>query len=292
MSKTPPNVLITGCSSGIGLACAEQLRMRGWRVIATARKIEDLQKLREAGFDVLALDVTRKEHLQAASDYIRVQCNGCLDALVNNAGYGQPGALEDLSADDMRQQFEVNVIGLQALSNQMLPFMLERKQGRIIHISSVVGRVALPFLGIYSASKFAVEALADAQRVELQGSGVQVSLVEPGPIHTRFGENAVRSSEGHLPQQTRFRSLYAQELQKREHGQNPFSLPPEAVAKKVIHAVEAARARRRYKVTFPAYLGAILSRFAPDVLIDAILGRELRKRQQSLQELPAEDPEA
>jgi len=272
------SVLITGCSSGIGPAVAERMRAEGWRVLPTARKAADVEQLRGRGFaEALQLDVASSDSIRAAL----ALAGGGIDALVNNAGYGQPGALEDLSREAMRQQFETNVFGLQELSNAVLPGMLARGGGRIVHISSVVGRVALPFLGIYSASKFAVEAMADAQRVELRGTGVKLSLVEPGPVVTRFSKNAVRQTESDLRVRgSRFEALYERELQARggERGDKPFALPPEAVARAVAHALTSKHPRRRYKVTLPAYLGALLSRAAPDAFLDFVLGIELDKR--------------
>ncbi len=275
--ENKPVVLITGCSSGIGLAAAEHMRTLGWTVRPTARKSADLAMLREKGFDPIELDVMAPDSIQTAV----ASLGDRIDGLVNNAGYGQPGALEDLTREAMRRQFETNVFGLQELTNAVLPLMLARKHGRIVHISSVVGRVALPFLGIYSASKFAVEALADAQRVELRGTGVHVSLVEPGPIVTRFSENAVSMTREDVNLDgSRFADLYQKELNQRAGPKTtkPFALPPEAVARKIAHALTASRPGTRYHVTLPATLGALLSRTAPDRLIDFILGRELQKR--------------
>ena len=279
--KKQHSVFITGTSSGIGRATAREMKKAGGRVFASARKTADLKGLEEEGFEAIELDMTDTGSKEAAAKMVLDACDNQLDALVNNAGYGQPGALEDLSILTLRKQFEVNVIGLQHLTNLCLPSMITHGRGRIVHISSVVGRVSLPFMGVYSASKFAVEALADAQRVELQGTGVWVSLVEPGPITTKFSKNAVKSSEGNLPSDTsRFSELYRKELQNRENrkGSKPFSLPPEAVARKVSHALTSTRPLRRYKVTLPAHLGALLSRSAPDALIDWILGWELKQR--------------
>lgn len=276
-----PVALITGCSSGIGLAAADHMRALGWRVFPTARKAADLDALRAAGHTPLELDVSSSNSITSCVEALRAETGGRVDGLVNNAGFGHPGALEDLSRDAMRRQFEVNVFGLQELTNALLPGMIERGHGRIVQVSSVVGRVALPFMGIYSASKFAVEAMADAQRVELHGTGVRVSLVEPGPIVTRFTENAVGAGEKALAESgSRFAGLYAKEIERRQTRAGPkaFALPPEAVAKKIAHALTAARPRRRYHVTLPATLGALMSRFAPDTLIDAILAAELKKR--------------
>lgn len=280
MNKTS-SVFITGTSTGIGRATAQEMKKQGWRVFASARKPEDLAALEAEGFEAVELDMTKSDSIEAAAKKVLTACETKLDGLVNNAGYGQPGALEDLNVESMRKQFEVNVIGLQHLTNLILPSMIEHGAGRVIHVSSVVGRVSLPFMGIYSASKFAVEALADAQRVELSGTGIKVSLVEPGPITTQFSKNAVESSDGNLPtDSSRFSAMYKKELSFREDrsGSKPFALPPEAVAKKIAHALTSPKPKRRYKVTVPAYLGASLSRLAPDALVDWILCRELKKR--------------
>lgn len=279
-----PSVVITGCSSGIGLATALEMKSRGWTVFATARKESDLTRLKEEGLTPLELDLASETSITSCVDQLKELCGGVPDALVNNAGFGHPGALEDVSRADMRKQFEANVFGLLDLTNQLLPGMIRRGHGRIVHVSSVVGRVSLPFMGIYSASKFAVEAIADAQRVELDQTGVQVSLVEPGPIVTKFFNNASASGDALLQtKESRFSELYKKELQERDPASpKPFSLPPEAVAKKIAHALTSSRPKRRYKVTLPAHLGAFLSRVAPDALIDTILIRELRSRKKSI----------
>lgn len=280
MTNTP-SVLITGTSSGIGLAAALEMKQRGWTVFAAARKQVDLADLESQGLIPVHLDVADTASIDQAVTDVLAQCDGQLTGLVNNAGFGQPGAIEDLSLDAMRTQFEVNVFGLQVLTNRFLPGMIQQGHGRIVQISSVVGRISLPFMGMYSASKFAVEALADAQRVELTGTGVRLSLVEPGPITTHFSKNAISSTHSGLSaEHSRFADLYKKEFADRasDRDPRPFSLPPEAVARKIAHALTSPRPRRRYKVTFPAYLGAFMSRAAPDALIDWILARELRKR--------------
>jgi short-subunit dehydrogenase len=257
------------------------MKQRGWTVWPTARKDADLQALQDAGFQPIPLDVSDSDSIQTAVETLRTHTGGNLRGLVSNAGFGQPGALEDLNRDQMRRQFEVNVFGLLELTHALLPDLMQADGGRVVHISSVVGRVALPFMGIYSASKFALEALADVQRVELDGTGVRVSLVEPGPITTAFSKNAVAQGGDGLENSTsRFAALYAKELERRLSGggAKPFALPPEAVARKIAHALTASRPRRRYRVTLPAQMGAFMSRVAPDSLIDFILTRELRSR--------------
>ncbi|MGA0334213.1 MAG: SDR family NAD(P)-dependent oxidoreductase [Kiritimatiellia bacterium] len=276
-----PSVLITGTSSGIGRAAAVHMKNLGWRVFACARKAEDLDELSAAGFEAVEMDMSLSASIESAAEKVLRLCDQQLDGLVNNAGYGQPGALEDLSPEAMRRQFEVNVVGLQHLTNCVLPCMIQRGSGRIVHVSSVVGRIALPFMGIYSASKFAVEAMADAQRVELRGTGVKLSLIEPGPIETRFSKNALTHT-GHdfSDRDSRFSALYARELNRRAQRSEPkpFSLPPEAVARKIAHALTSRHPRRRYPVTLPAHLGAWMRRLSPDALLEWILSAELKKR--------------
>lgn len=273
------NVVITGCSTGIGRAAAELMRSAGWRVIATARKTEDVQSLEAAGFIAVPLDVADADSVARAATVILEKVDGRVGTLVNNAGFGQVGALEDLSRAALEYQFQVNVIGLQDLTNRLLPAMRRQGCGRIVNISSVLGRVSLPFMGAYSATKFAVEAISDAMRVELRGSGIAVSLVEPGPIATAFRENVAARGHATLdPSTVHHRAYYERELKRRAEQNrrpDPFTQPPEAVARKIRHALESARPKTRYKVTFPAYLGAALARLAPDWIIDAMMGKQV-----------------
>ncbi len=274
------SVLITGCSSGIGLAAARYLRDRGWAVIPTARKPEDIQQLRAEGFNPVALDVTDSAAIQqAANDVLRL-FGGNLGALVNNAGYGQPGAMEDMTRDAMRDQFEVNVFGLQELTNQLIPAFRRQGYGRIVNVSSVLGRVSLPFMGVYSASKFAVEAMSDAMRVELWKSGVAVSLVEPGPIETAFRKS---SRERARTQQENFGRSHFEKYYREQMGEagtkklsHMFMLSPESVARKIAHAIESPRPRRRYPVTAVAHMMEFLRAFVPDGMIDRLMALRLR----------------
>ncbi|MCF7849584.1 MAG: SDR family NAD(P)-dependent oxidoreductase [Kiritimatiellales bacterium] len=275
-------VLVTGCSSGIGRATAELLRSNGWNVVPTARKAEDLEELRAAGFDPIELDVSSSQSIASAADAVLERFDGKLGGIVNNAGMGIPGAIEDLSRDAMRYQFEVNLFGLQELTNRFIPVFREQGYGRIVNVSSVVGRMALPFMGIYSASKFALEAVSDVLRVELSMDRISVSLIEPGPIETRFSTNAAGQGEEKLDVgSSRFGSAYRQYFEKRRNGgmsEDRFRLPPEAVAKKILHALESARPKSRYCVTIPAYFGAFAARFIPAALIDHLLIGHVKKR--------------
>ncbi len=284
LPDVPRTVVVTGCSSGIGLSTARLLRERGWTVLPTARKPADLEMLRGEGFDPVDIDVADGASTARAAEEILGRTGGVVGALVNNAGFAQPGAMEDLTRDALRRQFEVNVFGLQDLTNRLLPVMLKQKAGRIVNVSSVVGRVALPFLGIYSATKFAVEAMSDALRVELVDTGVFVSLIEPGPIITAFRANAVQAAEGHAaPEGSRFKAYYEKELARRKKSQkkvNWINRPPEDVAVKIAHALESSWPCRRYPVTVLAHVGALLRRFAPDSLMDWSMAKDVRKNLQ------------
>jgi short-subunit dehydrogenase len=275
-------VLVTGCSSGIGLATAELLRTHGWTVFPTARTPADLDMLRAAGFDAIELDVVSSELIIAARDSVLQKTGGTLSALVNNAGFGMPGAIEDLSRDAMRNQFEVNLFGLQELTNLFIPIFRAQGHGRIVNVSSVVGRLSLPFMGIYSASKFALEAISDAMRVELSGNQITVSLIEPGPIQTHFSTHCAESGLEQLTTETsRFDKAYKQYFDKRRNGgtrEDRFRLPPEAVAKKILHALESSRPKIRYRVTIPAYMGDWIARFVPRAFVDYLMIRHVKKR--------------
>lgn len=276
------SVLVTGCSSGIGLATAEWLRERGWKVFPTARKVEDLDMLETRGFPALQLDVASSISIAATVDELLFMNGGKVGAVVNNAGFGMPGAIEDLTRDAMRRQFEVNLFGLQELTNRLIPVFREQGYGRIVNISSVVGRVCLPFMGIYSASKFALEAVSDALRVELSMDRIGVSVVEPGPIKTKFSTNCAGQGEERLDTgHSRYAAAYKQYFEKRRDGgmgEDRFRLPPEAVAKKVLHALESPRPKSRYCVTLPAHLGSLAARFVPTPILDCALVRHVKKR--------------
>lgn len=275
------NVVVTGCSSGIGLATAEHLRARGWRVFPSARKPEDLARLKSMDFDCIAMEMADSESVKSGFERAMDMCGGSIGALVNNAGYGQPGALEDLSRDDLRRQFDVNVFGMQELTNLCIPVFRASGSGRIVNVSSVLGRITMPFLGAYSASKHAMESFSDALRVELRGSGIAVSVVEPGPINTEFGNNShAKLREMRLPN-SRFWDQYevqGRRFEERRTRDDRFMLPPESVARKIALALESSRPARRYKVTIPAYIGAVMRRVAPDSAIDEIFARVWEKR--------------
>jgi NAD(P)-dependent dehydrogenase (short-subunit alcohol dehydrogenase family) len=189
----PRTILITGCSSGIGLASAREMKARGWRVFATARKPEEIASLKREGFESLYLDYAEPQSIAAAADEVLDATGGRLDGLFNNGAYGQPGAVEDLRREVLRAQFEAGFFGWHDLTARVIPAMRKQGEGRIVFCSSVLGLVSAPYRGAYCASKFAVEALADALRMELAGTGINIVLIEPGPIASRFLEHALEA---------------------------------------------------------------------------------------------------
>lgn len=281
--RVPPvatrSVLITGCSSGIGEATAHFLKARGWQVFPTVRKEADAAVLRAAGFTPVQLDLADSASLQQAAQTVLEASGGRLGALVNNAGYCQAGALEDLSREALRRQFEANVFGLHELTARLLPVFRQQGYGRIVNISSVFGRIAAPMLGAYCASKYAVEALSDALRVEWRDSGIAVSIIEPGAIVSKFRKNAAEALHDAIHEApSGFGGLYAREVERRRRQNKKadfFNRPPEEVAEKVHHALTAANPRRRYYVTPSAHLVNLAARFLPAALCDRLLARQM-----------------
>lgn len=275
MPEHPQNtVLITGCSSGIGYCVASGLRERGYRVFATARRSESVEQLRSEGFESLQLDLDDSASIRQAVEEILRRTEGRLYAVFNNGAFGLPGAVEDLSRDAIRAQFETNLFGWLELTNLLLPVMREQGHGRIIQNSSVLGFVAMPFRGAYNASKYALEGLSDTLRLELDGTDIHVSLIEPGPILSRFRANALQALRKHIDIENSYHGeKYQRVLDRltREGPAVPFTLPPEAVLKKVIHALESRKPRARYFVTFPTYLFGYLKRVLPAYTLDRIL---------------------
>ena len=267
-------ILITGCSSGIGLSVARGLRNRGYFVIASARKADDVAELQKEGFTALQLDLDDSNSIHAAVDETIKITNGKLFALFNNGAYGQPGAVEDISRDVLRMQFETNVFGTMELTNLLIPTLRNQGYGRIIQNSSLLGFVTLPYRGAYNASKFALEGISDTLRQELTGTGIFVSLIEPGPIESRFRANAFSAYRQHINSDTsahRDTYLKMERRLQKVGPAAPFTLPPEAVLKRVIHALESRRPKPRYYVTFPTYLLGTLRRIFSTRLLDWVL---------------------
>ena len=275
MSETK-SILITGCSSGIGLCVAKGLQARGYDVFASARKDRDVITLQQQGLKALKLDLRDSGSIATAVEEVLQQTGGHLYALFNNGAYGQPGAVEDLSVDTLRRQFETNLFGWHDLTCRVIPVMRRQGEGRIIQNSSILGFMTLPYRGAYVASKFALEGLSDTLRLELAGSGVHVSLIEPGPIESRFRDNALAMWRENIDAEHSVHRAYYQAMLERLRKKGPatpFTLPPEAVLKKVIHALESRRPKVRYHVTFPTHLFALLRR----VLTSRGMDKALRK---------------
>lgn len=274
MTVSAKTIFITGCSTGIGYSTAVELKARGHRVICSARKVEDVARLVDAGFECLRLDLADSASIHAAVEQLHELTDGRLDAVFNNGAYGQPGAVEDLSREVLRTQFETNFFGTHELTNLLIPWMRRQGHGRIIYNSSVLGFVAMKFRGAYNASKFALEGLADTLRLELRGSGIDVVLIEPGPITSHFRQNAFAMYQRHIDaDQSVHKDTYrAMEARLQKPGPAaPFTLPATAVAEKVMHALEAKRPKTRYAVTVPTHLFALLKRLLPDRWLDKLL---------------------
>lgn len=268
------SILITGCSSGIGLCCAHELQNRGYRVFATARKTEDAAQLKTQGLESLVLDLSSSDSINSAVDEILERTNGSLYALFNNGAYGQPGAVEDLQRHVLKEQFESNVFGTQELTNRIIPIMRRQGYGRIIYNGSVLGIISLPFRGAYNASKYALEGLADTLRLELYGSGIEVSIIEPGPITSAFRKNAFKKYQQHIDKENSFfkKNYEGMEARLKKKGPAvPFTLPPEAVYKKLEHALESKTPKAHYYVTFPTHLFGTLKRILPAKGMDWVL---------------------
>jgi NAD(P)-dependent dehydrogenase (short-subunit alcohol dehydrogenase family) len=269
-------VLITGCSSGIGHACALGLHRRGYRVIASARRAADVAQLEAEGLAAVRLDLDDPGSIAEGLDQALAFTGGGLYALFNNGAYGQSGAVEDLSRDCLRAQFETNLFGWHDLTRRVIPLMRQQGEGRIVHNSSILGLVAMPFRGAYVASKFALEGLTDTLRLELAGTGIRVSLIEPGPIQSRFRDNAHRKwrdwiDAEHSPHRAAYAAMERRLLKKGPAA--PFTLPPEAVLERLIHALESRKPKPRYYVTTPTYALAGLRRVLSTRGLDWVLRR-------------------
>jgi NAD(P)-dependent dehydrogenase (short-subunit alcohol dehydrogenase family) len=265
------SILVTGASTGIGLAAARALKIRGWRVLATARKPADIDRLAtQEKLEVIPLELTDETSIAACAEDALRRTDGKLGALYNNAAYGVVGAMEDISAQVLRQHFEANVIGTHELTRRIIPAMRKAGSGRI-----VLGFVSGPYRGAYCASKYALEALADAMRVELWGTGIKVSLIEPGPIETQFLPTTLVNFRRDIDMaNSPHRVAYEKRLAIMEKGQPSFfRLGPEAVAAKIVHAVESTYPRIRYRVTFPTHMAALLKRVLPSRVLDQIVAR-------------------
>jgi NAD(P)-dependent dehydrogenase (short-subunit alcohol dehydrogenase family) len=271
-SKT---ILITGCSTGIGHACATGLKQRGYRVFATARKPEDLKRLEDEGLEALYLDYRDSNAVQACAREVSKRNGGALYALFNNGAYGQPGAVEDISRKVMEEQFAANFFGWHELTRACLPLMRKNGKGRIVQCSSVLGLAALKFRGPYNASKFALEGLTDTLRLELRGSAINVITINPGPIDSQFVPNARAAFERNVDvDKSLYQKSYEGQRKRLERGGTTrFKLPASAVLDKLVLALERENPRAHYYVTTPTWIVAAARRVLPQFLLDPFLDR-------------------
>ena len=278
MTGNDRSILITGCSTGIGLAAACTLKARGWRVLATARRPGDLDRLeREHGLEALPLELKDEASIARCAEEALRRTDGKLYALYNNAAYGLIGAMEDLPASVLRDQLEVNVVAASELTRRVVPAMRRQGRGRIVMCSSVLGFVSGPYRGAYCASKYALEALSDAFRVELKPAGIHVSLLEPGPIESHFLATTLSNFTSHIDTgRSPHREAYERRLAQMQSGggkSSPFKLGPDAVVGKLVHALESRRPRARYRIGIMTKGANVLKRVLPDRLLDLLVAR-------------------
>ncbi|MBL4928305.1 SDR family NAD(P)-dependent oxidoreductase [Fuscibacter oryzae] len=260
------SVLITGCSSGIGLDAARGLKARGWRVFATCRQEADCERLRAEGLESFRLDYADEASIEAAVAEVVARTGGRLDALFNNGAFACPGAVEDLPRGALREIFEVNLFGYHDLTRRIIPLMRAQGRGRVVNCSSVLGLVGAKWRGAYVATKFAMEGLTDVLRLEMRGTGLDFILIEPGPIGTMIRQNSIPHFEKWIDWKNSARADEYQTLLGRlyeSRGPDRFQLGPEAVTVKLIHALESPRPRARYYVTTPTYIVGWLKRLLP-----------------------------
>lgn len=259
-------IIVTGASSGIGAHCARALKAEGWRVFATARKAEDLAALDADGIEALYLDYTEPASIAALADTVLERTGGTLDALFNNGAYAQAGAVEDLTVNTLRAQFEANFFGWHDLTRRIVPAMRRQGHGRIVNCSSILGLVPVRFRGAYAASKHALEGLSLCLRAELAGSGVHVSLIEPGPVASRIASNGLPHFENNIDVEgSVHREAYQAQLARLRGGgvKSRLKLGPDAVHAVLRHALTSPRPKPHYVVTLPARAGVLLKRLLP-----------------------------
>lgn len=274
MAEPSRAVLITGCSTGIGRATAERLAKSGWRVYATARRLESIADLAAAGCETLRLDVCDEASMRAAVAHVEAR-EGAVGVLVNNAGYGSEGPTEEVSMDEVRLQFETNVFGLLRLTQLCAPGMRRQGWGKVVNVGSVGGSLVLPGGGIYHATKYALEALSDALRFEMRGFGIDVVLIKPGPIKTAFGDTAlakVEATAGAPSPYDPFRNALKKQIRAAYEGpMGALAAEPDAVARVIEKAITTRRPRTRYTVTMAARVLMATRRRLSDRAFDAVM---------------------
>ena len=271
------SILITGCSSGIGYDAAHALKARGWRVFATCRQQGDCDRLISEGLESFPLDHSDESSLAAAVDETLSRTDGTLDALFNNGAFACPGAVEDLPRGALREIFETNFFGYHDLTRRLIPTFRAQGHGRIVNCSSVLGLVGAKWRGAYVSTKFALEGLSDVLRLEMQGTGIEVILIEPGPIATRIRQNAIPHFEKWIDWENSARreeySTLLDRLYKPDQKKDRWELSSAAVTAKLIHAVESPHPRARYYVTTPTHIAGFLRRILPTRLLDRAIAK-------------------
>ena len=270
------SILVTGCSSGIGLDAARRLALAGWRVFATCRAEADCERLRAEGLESFALDYADQSSIAAAVSEALSRTGGTLDALFNNGAHGCPGLVEDLPTEALRAIFEVNLFGYHDLTRRVIPAMRAQGHGRIVNCSSVLGFVGYQWRGAYVATKFAMEGLTDVLRMEMRGSGIHIILIEPGPVTSRIRENSIPHFERWIDWRASARAAdYAVILDRlyKDRGPDRFELPASAVTAKLIVALDSPRPAARYFVTTPTTVMNLARRLLPTRALDWVLTR-------------------
>jgi len=271
------SVLITGCSSGIGFDAAHGLRDAGWRVFATARKPQDVERLRDLGFESVVLDYADDDSISQAVAYVTNQTGGTLDAVFNNGAFACPGAVEDLPRGALREIYETNLFGVHELTRQVIHIMRAQGHGRIVNCSSVLGMVPLKWRGAYNSTKFALEGLTHTLRLEMRETGIDIILIQPGPVTSDIRKNSIPQFERWIDWKGSARaSQYETRLIPRlytDSGPDTFELPASAVTKKLRHALESKRPKLNYYVTTPTYFMSVAKRVLPARALDWLLDK-------------------
>jgi NAD(P)-dependent dehydrogenase (short-subunit alcohol dehydrogenase family) len=275
------SILITGCSSGIGYDAAHGLKARGWKVFATCRREEDCARLRDEGLISFQLDLADPESIEAGFNEALARAGGKLDALYNNAAYACPGATEDLPVGALREIFETNLFGLHDLTTRAIRVMRAQGtngEGRIIQCSSVLGLVGARWRGAYVSTKYALEGLTDVLRLEMSDTGIEIILIEPGPVTSKIRENSIPHFERWIdwrasPRRAQYEESLLKRLYQAKSKKDRFELPASAVTAKLIHALESPHPRPRYYVTTPTYIAGLARRLLPTRLLDKVIAQ-------------------
>ncbi len=268
------SILITGCSSGIGYMAAHALHQRGYQVIASCRKEQDVERLNNEGLTCIQLDLANEESIKSGVKQALDLTDNKLSALFNNGAYGQPGAIEDLPTKALRLQLETNLFGWHTLTTTLLPHFRQLGYGRIVQNSSILGFAAMKYRGAYNTSKFAIEGWTDTLRLELLNTNIRISIIEPGPIETQFRANGLRAFKQWINiEESVHASEYKIQLARlsKETSKNKFVLPPKACLEPLIHALESPKPKLRYRITTPTKVAAVLKRLLPGSILDKLL---------------------